>query len=163
MLRRRNGRRHAPGRSNGSNGQHANGTLLALGRAILGGYFLYNGINHFREIDSYAEYAKSKGVPMPKAAVAGTGALLVGGGASLLTGIQPKVGAGMIEAFLLGVTPQMHDFWNVGDDTRQAEQINFMKNMALVGAALVVSSIPEPWPVSLSRAGDEQGDIRVAS
>jgi uncharacterized membrane protein YphA (DoxX/SURF4 family) len=142
----------ADGHDAASNGQHTNGTLLTLGRAILGGYFLYNGINHFRQIDSMAGYAESKGVPMPRAAVAGTGALLIGGGASLLTGIKPKVGTAMIETFLLGVSPQMHDFWQKDGPERQSEQINFMKNMALVGAALVAAAIPEPWPASLSRA-----------
>jgi putative oxidoreductase len=141
-------------------GHEPNGALFALGRAILGGYFLYNGINHFKALDQYASYAESKGVPMPKAAVAATGGLLVGGGVSLLTGIKPKLGAGMIETFLLGVTPQMHAFWAVDDSERQAEQINFMKNMALVGAALVTSSIPEPWPASLSR---KNGDAHAAS
>jgi uncharacterized membrane protein YphA (DoxX/SURF4 family) len=145
---------------NTANGHEPNGALLGLGRAILGGYFLYNGINHFREIDQYASYAESKGVPVPRAAVAATGGLLVGGGVSLLTGIKPKLGAGMIEAFLLGVTPQMHAFWAVDDSERQAEQINFMKNMALVGAALVTSSIPAPWPASLSQAN---GDAHAAS
>jgi putative oxidoreductase len=125
--------------------------LLTIGRAILGGYFLYNGIQHFRNIDAMTGYAESKGVPAAKVAVAVTGGLLVAGGLSLLTGVKPKAGAMMIETFLLGVSPAMHAFWNAEGETRQAEQVNFLKNMALAGAGLMAAAIPEPWPVSLHR------------
>jgi uncharacterized membrane protein YphA (DoxX/SURF4 family) len=37
--------------------------VLLAGRAIFGGYFLYNGINHFVNRDALVEYARAKGVP----------------------------------------------------------------------------------------------------
>ena len=128
-----------------------NPTLLTIGRAVLGGYFLYNGIKHFREMDSYSGYAESQGVPMARAAVGVTGALLLVGGASLLSGVKPKLGALMLQTFLLGVSPTMHRFWKAEGQERQSEQINFTKNLALAGASLIAAAIPEPWPVSLSR------------
>src|SRR6266542_1773787 len=54
-------------------------TLLA-GRAIFGGYFLYNGINHFLNRKILADYARSKGVPAPDVALAGSGVLILTGG-----------------------------------------------------------------------------------
>jgi uncharacterized membrane protein YphA (DoxX/SURF4 family) len=128
-----------------------NRTLLAIGRAIFGGYFLYNGINHFVNRGMLTEYARSKGVPAADAAVPASGALLVFGGLSVVTGLQPKAGAASIATFLLGVSPQMHAFWGIEDQqTRMHEFVNFTKNMALVGAACLVAAFPEPWPVSLS-------------
>jgi hypothetical protein len=42
----------------------------------------------------------------------------------------------------------MHDFWRVEDaQQRMGEQINFLKNVALLGGALIAAAIPEPWPV----------------
>ena len=118
-----------------------------LGRVIFGGYFLYNGIHHFIEGDSMAQYAGAKNVPMPDVAVAATGALLTIGGASILLGIKPKVGAAAVIGFLAGVSPVMHDFWRIEDpERRQTEMINFTKNMALLGASLVMMGIEEPWP-----------------
>jgi len=38
-----------------------------IGRALLGGFFLYNGINHLREYKKLAQYAGSKNVPAPQA------------------------------------------------------------------------------------------------
>jgi putative oxidoreductase len=123
-----------------------------IGRALLGGFFLYNGINHFRQAEALAGYAKSKNIPAAKAGVLVSGSMLTIGGASLLLGVKPKVGAAAIIGFLVGVSPLMHDFWNMEDpQQRQNDMINFSKNMALAGAALALAGIEEPWPVSLSR------------
>jgi hypothetical protein len=47
----------------------------------------------------------------------------------------------------------MHDFWNVGDgQQRMGEQVNFLKNVGLLGGILMAAAIREPWPVSLPTA-----------
>jgi putative oxidoreductase len=126
-------------------------SALLAGRLIFGGYFLYNGLNHFLERESLVEYARSKGVQSPEAAVAGSGLLILGGGLSILTGAFPKLGAGLITTFLLGVSPRMHAFWQEQEPQQRInEMVNFTKNMALVGASLVAAAHPEPWPVSVN-------------
>jgi len=121
-----------------------------LGRMILGGFFLYSGIHHFQERKSIAQYSSAKNVPAPDAAVMGTGAMLIAGGASILLGVKPKWGALAIMAFLAGVSPVMHDFWNLEDPAqRQNETINFTKNMAMLGATLALMGVEEPWPASV--------------
>ena len=125
-------------------------STLFAGHLIFGGYFLYNGINHFLKRESLVDYARSKGVQAPEAAVAGSGLLILGGGLSILTGAFPKLGAGLISTFLLGVSPRMHAFWREQDPQRRMnEMVNFTKNMALVGASLVAAAHPEPWPWSV--------------
>src|SRR5579883_1082539 len=109
-----------------------------LGRAIFGGFFLYNGINHFKQLRSMSQYAAAKGVPEPEVAVSAAGALLLLGGASIVLGVQPKLGIAAILTFLGGVSPVMHDFWNAGPETQQQEMIHFAKNMALLGAAVAL-------------------------
>ena len=124
---------------------------LLAGRAIFGGYFLYNAVNHFLNRKTLADYARSKGVPAPDIAVTVSGLLILAGGLSILTGTQPKVGAALIATFLLGVSPQMHAFWKEEDaQQRMHEMVNFTKNMALVGASLLAAGRPEPWPWQLS-------------
>lgn len=121
-----------------------------LGRALFGGYFLYNGINHFKSHEMLSGYAGSKGVPVPRVAVAVSGAMLLAGGASLLTGYRPKLGAALIAGFLLGVSPVMHAFWKETDaQARTNESVNFLKNAGLLGGTLLAASHPEPWPVSM--------------
>lgn len=69
---------------------------LMFGRAIFGGFFLCSGLKHFAGAEALRGYARSKGVPMPEVAVAASGALMVLGGLSLLTGVKPRIGAAMM-------------------------------------------------------------------
>jgi hypothetical protein len=44
----------------------------------------------------------------------------------------------------------MFPFWKEQDPmAKTAEMINFMKNIALMGSALMLLGIPQPWPFSL--------------
>lgn len=121
-----------------------------LGRLIFGGFFLYNGINHFRQRKQLAQYAASKGIPAAEVAVVGTGVAMTVGGASILLGVKPKIGTLAILGFLAGVSPIMHNFWKHEDpQMRQNEMINFAKNMAMAGAALALLGVEEPWEASV--------------
>jgi len=127
-----------------------------LGRIVFGGFFLYNGINHFKQRKSLAEYAKGKNVPLADIAVPATGAALLVGGTSILLGVKPKLGALAIIGFLASVSPTMHDFWKQEDPgQRMNDMINFSKNMALLGAAVALMAVEEPWPASVPLAQRE--------
>jgi putative oxidoreductase len=121
-----------------------------LGRLIFGGFFVYNGIHHLRERKQLAQYAQAKKVPAAEVMVTATGVAQLLGGASILLGVKPKIGGLSVAGFLAAVSPVMHDFWRVEDPgQRMNDMINFTKNMALLGAALALMSVEEPWPVSL--------------
>ena len=124
--------------------------LFVLGRVLLGGFFVYSGFNHFKGIGMMSGYAQMKGVPLPKPFVAITGALLLMGGLSILFGVYPTVGVAALVLFLVPVTYKMHAFWKVEDPmARMGERVNFTKNVALLGAALCLLAIPQPWVVSI--------------
>jgi uncharacterized membrane protein YphA (DoxX/SURF4 family) len=123
---------------------------------LIGGFFLYNGINHLKEHKSLAKYAETKNVPLADAAVAATGVVLMAGGVSILLGIKPKLGTAAIAGFLAGVSPVMHDFWRINEPKqRMNEMINFSKNMALLGSALALMGVDEPWPASIPISQEE--------
>jgi len=124
--------------------------IVLLGRILLGGFFIINGYNHIRNIAMVAGYAQSKGVPSPKAASAITGILLLIGGLSIVLGAYPYLGIVSIVVFLVPVSFKMHAYWNVQDPmAKMGDRINFMKNMAILGAVLTLAAIPQPWPLSL--------------
>jgi putative oxidoreductase len=134
-------------------------TAFLTGRMIFGGFFLYNGINHIRERKNLAQYASSKNVPQAEIAVVSTGVAMLLGGASILLGIKPKLGTLAIIGFLGGVSPIMHDFWRQEDpNQRMNDMINFSKNMAMLGAALALMGVEEPWPVSVPVAQPDTFD-----
>jgi putative oxidoreductase len=139
-------------------------TFFVLGRTIFGGFFAYSGINHLQDTENMGQYAAARGVPAPEQAVQATGAMLLAGGLSVMMGFKPRQGLAALIAFLVPVTLQMHRFWEEADaQRRQAEMVNFMKNMALVGAALAMMQIDEPWPVSVDAAlaADEEMYVRL--
>lgn len=124
--------------------------IALLGRVLFGGFFLVNGLGHFLLADMMVPYAAAKGVPAAGALVALSGLMLIGGGLNVLLGAWTRVGLGLLVAFLLVVTPGMHDFWTVADAiARQGELTQFLKNIALLGAALVLLGHPTPWPASV--------------
>jgi uncharacterized membrane protein YphA (DoxX/SURF4 family) len=102
------------------------------------------------ERKNMAQYAASKNVPVPDLAVQSTGAALILGSTSILLGIKPQLGAAVIAGFLMGVSPAMHDFWKQENkEQQQQEMIQFTKNMALLGGALALMGMEEPWPASV--------------
>lgn len=120
--------------------------LFWLGRLLFGGYWLMNAWNHFSNAEGMAGYAASKGVPMPKLAVLGTGTLLAIGGLGMLSGLYVKWAVLALALFLAPVAAMMHQFWKETDPNAQMTQkILFMRNMALLGASLMMLAIPEPW------------------
>ncbi len=115
---------------------------MLLGRILLGGYFLYNAYNHFANLESLSGYTHFKGVPQPKQAVLASGVLLLLGGASILLGEYVRLGTLALVLFLVPVTFMMHAFWKETDPTKKMmEQVQFAKNMGLLGAVLIIHSM----------------------
>ncbi len=124
--------------------------LFLIGRIIVGGYFLMAGFNHFTKVNMMAGYAQSKGTPGAKAAVVGSGILLVLGGASFLLGFHPTIGTALLILFLLGVTFKIHNFWTISDPAaRMNEQVHFGKNIVMIGFLLMTLMINRPWYMSV--------------
>lgn len=125
--------------------------LFLIGRILYGGFFIMNGMNHFMKMGMMKGYAASKGVPAPALAVPLTGLMLLFGGAGVLVGAYVEWALLAIIVFLVPVTFTMHNFWAASDPMmKMAEMVNFMKNMALFGAALVMFAIPSPWAYAIS-------------
>ena len=124
--------------------------LFLAGRVLFGGLFVYNGVNHFRNYAAVRGYCEYKRVPMPGPSAIISGVWLLVAGSSVLVGLRPEVGLALIALFLVVVTPVIHDFWTVADPAqRMGELVNFTKNAALMGAALMMLLVPRPWPYSL--------------
>jgi len=125
--------------------------IFIIGRVLFGGYFIMNGFNHLKNKKMLTGYAASKGVPSPGLAVVGSGLLILLGGLGVLLGVYTQISLWLIIIFLVPVSFKMHNFWTVEEpQAKMMEQVNFMKNMALVGATLMMLLLAEPWVMSLS-------------
>ena len=114
------------------------GAVVVLGRFLFALIFLMAGANHFSK--QTIAFSASQGVPMASIAVPLSGVLAIAGGLSILLGYRAKLGAWLIVLFLIPVSLMMHKFWTVTDPTMaQLQMILFMKNVAMLGGALLIS------------------------
>ena len=121
-------------------------TIFIIGRIVFGLYWLMSAYNHLFKSAPLVQYATFKKVPSPKFAVIGSGVLLLIGALSILSGDWTRCGILLLVIFLLSVSFSMHAFWKDTDATmKMNNMINFTKNMALVGALLMLLSLPTPW------------------
>jgi putative oxidoreductase len=114
------------------------GAVVVLGRFLFALIFLMAGANHFN--GQTIGYAASQGVPLATIAVPLSGVLAIAGGLSILLGYRAKLGAWLIVLFLVPVSLMMHKFWTVTDPMMaQIQMILFMKNVSMLGGALLIS------------------------
>ncbi|WP_136602988.1 DoxX family protein [Salinigranum halophilum] len=127
------------------------GEFLLLGRVLFGLLFLYNGYNHFANNEAVTGYAEFKGVPAAGFMVVASGVMMLLGGLGIILGAFPVLSVGAIAVFLLVSSPKMHDFWAASDEDRQNEFNHFLKNVGLLGGALVLlASASEPWAYAVN-------------
>ena len=116
------------------------GAVVVLGRFFFALIFLMAGANHFSR--QTIGYAASQGVPLASIAVPLSGVLAIAGGLSVLLGYRARLGAWLIALFLVPVTLVMHKFWLVQDPMMaQIQMILFMKNVSMLGGALLISQL----------------------
>lgn len=122
-----------------------------VGRVLLALVFVLNGVFHIMKLRDMSAYAGGKGVPAANVAVSFSGLMILVGGVLIGLGWHRFIGAWLIVIFLIPVTFWMHNFWKQTDPAaRMVDMQHFLKNMALLGAALLVAYYAGGyWPMSL--------------
>jgi putative oxidoreductase len=125
--------------------------VVLAGRLLFSLIFIFAATGHFSR--QTIAYAASQGVPLASIAVPFSGVLALAGGLSILLGYHARIGAWLVVLFLVGVTPMMHNFWAVKDPMMaQMQMIMFMKNLSMLGGALLISQFgPGPWSFDARR------------
>jgi putative oxidoreductase len=112
--------------------------VVVLGRFFFALIFLMAAPNHFSA--KTIAFSASQGVPLASIAVPLSGVVAIAGGLSILLGYRAKLGAWLLVLFLIPVTLMLHKFWTVQDPMMaQIQMILFMKNVAMLGGALLIS------------------------
>jgi putative oxidoreductase len=134
-------------RQPGEPGIVAKAATVVLGRFLFALIFVVAGPMNFS--GQSIAHAASQGVPLASFTVPLSGVIALAGALSVLVGYRARVGAWLLVLFLVPVTLKMHAFWSVTDaGSKQVELIMFMKNVALIGAALLISQFGS-GPLSL--------------
>ena len=112
--------------------------VVLIGRILFSILFLASGGAHFAMAEDMTGYAASMGVKPAKPAVLISGLMIVAGGLMVALGLWLDLGAALIIAFLVPTAFLMSPFWKMEGEMRQTEQVQFMKNLSLAGAALAI-------------------------
>lgn len=116
--------------------------LFLAGRLLFCWLFVNAGINHFRYREMMTGYAASKKLPMAGFNVMLTGLLQLVAVVLIATGIWMDLGFLLLVIFLLSTAFLMHNFWTIDDPmARSSDQIQFNKDLALAGAALMLFAL----------------------
>jgi putative oxidoreductase len=124
--------------------------LSAVARPMLGGIFIYGGLDSIRRPQSKVPAAQKVVGDVsellgddvdPTQLVRINGAVQVGAGAALALGLLPRVAAVALAASLVPTTAAGHRFWEEEDATTRAQQtIHFLKNLAILGGLLFAAA-----------------------
>ena len=113
--------------------------LFLIGRILFVLLFFASSVGHLTQSAAMAGYAESRGVRPGRPAVLVTGVQMGVGALLVLLGIWMDVGFILLALFLIPTAFLMHGFWTESDPQgRQMEQIQFMKDLALGGAAIML-------------------------
>jgi putative oxidoreductase len=112
--------------------------VVLAGRILYASIFIMAAPNHFSQ--QTVAYAEAAHVPLAALAVPISGVIALLGGLSIALGYKAKWGAWLLVLFLVPVTIMMHNFWAVPDQmTAHMQMAMFIKNISLLGAALMIS------------------------
>jgi len=117
------------------------GSLAVLGRMMLCAIFLMSAVgNKIPNFEQVAGYMAKAGVPQPKVMLAGAIAFLIVGSLSIIVGLRARFGALLLLVFLVLATYYFHNFWayEEGSPEHQQLMIQFMKNLGLMGAMVLI-------------------------
>ncbi len=126
--------------------------VLLIGRVLFVSVFIMSGATvHLLKWRDGVAYARMKNVPAPELLVPASGVMAVVGGVLVALGLWADLGALLLAAFVFPVAVMMHAFWKLDDPMeRLQDQVHFMKDVALGGAALALFALFQQF-------GDEIG------
>lgn len=127
---------------------------MLFARILLSVVFLVSGTLKIFGFSTMVGYAAAVGLPLPAVSLAIAAAIELIGGVMLLTGYKARVAAWVLFAYLIPTTLLFHHFWAIRGPEQLTQMVNFLKNLAIMGGLLVVTSAG-PGRLSLGNPATE--------
>ena len=130
------------------NGQNDFAALVA--RILLALVFVPSGFSTITGFVETVGYITGQGVPLPEVAAALKIVIELGCGLLVLVGWKTRWAALAFIVFLVVITPIFHNFWTAPEAEKMMQEINFMKNLGILGAFFLLFAFG-PGRFSLDR------------
>ena len=119
-----------------------------VGRILIAVIFLMSGIEKIGGFSQTMGYMASKGLPMASVLLAITIVIEVVGALMIIVGWKARWAAVVFFLWLIPVTYTFHNFWGAPPEQVQLQTIQFFKNLAIMGAMLLLYAFgPGPYSV----------------
>ena len=114
-------------------------TAWPIGRILLSLLFLVSGLLKLAFHGPIAAAVAAKGLPAPDLAAWITGAFEIGAAVCVIAGFRLFEASLALGVWSLLTAGLFHDFWRASGIEQQMQLANFLKNVALFGAFLIVA------------------------
>lgn len=113
--------------------------LILIARVLMMSLFVVSGFGKLTDFAGTVNYMQYVNAPLPQVAavVAIVMELLVG--LALLVGFRVRPLALLLLAFVAGTSLIGHPFWTMTGDARDLNQVQFLKNLAIMGGLLLLA------------------------
>jgi putative oxidoreductase len=109
-----------------------------IGRILISQLFIYFGYTKIIGFAGTAGYIASKGLPVPQLLTLLTIVIEVGGGLMILLGWRARLAAAVLFLWMIPVSFLFHNYWSMEGAAVMANKVNFLKNVALMGAMFLI-------------------------
>ena len=114
--------------------------LALVGRILLGSIFVLSGFQKLMGFSGLVTSIAGKGLPLPEVLAVVTIAIELGAGLLLLVGWKARWAALLLFLFTIPITLVFHNFWAMAGAEAAMNQIQFLKNVAIMGGMLLAAA-----------------------
>ncbi|MBZ9989306.1 DoxX family protein [Mesorhizobium sp. BH1-1-5] len=114
--------------------------VQALGALLIGGVFVFAGIEHFVKFMAMRDYLAAQRFPAPALMLAAGSAVEVIAGFLLAVGMARSFAAGALIVFTLATNFMLLRFWASEEPERQVLRNAFLINIAVIGGLLLAGT-----------------------
>lgn len=113
-------------------------TTLLIGRILIGAIFVITGLAKLSNPAGTVGYMTAAGIPAADVLVYLAGFAEILGGLAVISGFLARVGSIGLFVFLAITTLTMHAFWKFEGPERMTQNVQFMKNLSIMGGLLML-------------------------
>ena len=116
-------------------------TIQALGALLIGGVFVFAGIEHFVKFGAMRDYLAAQKFPAPALMLAAGSTVEIIAGSLLAIGAARPFAAVALVIFTLATNLMLLSFWASEEPERQVLRNAFLINIAVIGGLLLAGTV----------------------
>lgn len=114
--------------------------LTAIGCLLVGGLFVFAGIDHFRRFAAVEAMLAARRWPRPGLWLAAASAFQIGAGLCVILGVARTQAALGLAVFVVAASATLLDYWRFEGAQREGMRSGFVANWGVLGGLLLAAA-----------------------